>query len=75
MPVLGQSANRLTLKFTPQVIAGLTYKIQTSPNLATWSDTTPGGLAPGVSHTWTDSVVISSAPPGRRFVRLAVTSP
>jgi hypothetical protein len=72
-PVLGQSSNRLTLRFTPQVVSGLTYKVQTSSDLSNWSDTTLGGLTAGAQFLWTDSAAISPAPPGRRFVRLHVS--
>jgi hypothetical protein len=68
-PVLGQSANRLTLGFTPQVVAGLTYSVQTSPDLVHWTTTVLSGLTAGSPYVWTDTVNIGSGP---RFIRLMV---
>jgi hypothetical protein len=70
-PLPGLSSNRLTLQFTPQVVSGLTYSIQTSTNLGAWTTTNLAGLTAGKPFTWTDSVTTTSGP--RRFVRLAVS--
>ena len=72
-PVLGQASNRLTLSFTPQVITGITYAIETSPNLSDWASTNLTGLTAGNAFTWTDTVTLTSVP--RRFIRLKVTYP
>jgi len=72
-PVLGQASNRLTLSFTPQVITGITYAIETSPNLNDWANTNLTGLTAGNPFTWTDTVTVTSVP--RRFIRLKVTYP
>ena len=69
-PVVGRSADRLTLRFTPQVVAGLTYAVQTSPDLATWTTTPLAGLSAGAPFTWTDTATIASGQ--RRYVRLRV---
>lgn len=69
-PMLGQSNNRLTLSFTPQVLTGLTYSVQTSNNLSSWTTTNLSGLSVGVPYTWTDTVTIS--PGSKRFARLRV---
>ncbi|MCU0796038.1 MAG: FG-GAP repeat protein [Akkermansiaceae bacterium] len=70
-PIAGKSSNRLTLQFTPQITQGLTYSIQTSPDLTNWTTSTLSGLTAGVPYTWTDAFTIPSNT--KRFVRLRVT--
>ena len=69
--IVGQSGGRLTLRFTPQIVAGLTYSVQTSANLATWTTTDLAGLAAGSPFTWTDTVAFTAGQ--RRYVRLRVS--
>jgi VCBS repeat-containing protein len=70
---LGTSGNQLTLTFTPQRVAGLTYVVQASSGMVTWSDTTLTGLTVGTPYTHTDSVSLTGG--AKRFLRLKVTSP
>jgi len=72
LPVVGQSGGRLTLRFTPQVVSGLNYTIQTSSDLSVWSTVSVlSGLTAGTQHTWTDTVLMTG--PLRRYVRLRVS--
>ncbi len=74
LTAVGVSSARLTLTFTPQRLAGLTYLIEASSNLSDWSSTNvTSALTVGQPHTHTDSVDLT--PGARRFLRLKVTSP
>ena len=59
------------------VVSGLTYTIQTSSDLATWTDTpvSRASLTPGEPHTFTDPTDLSSANPTKRFLRIRVSAP
>lgn len=70
-PTVSQSGGRLTLTFTPQVVTGLTFAVQTSANLGTWTATNLTGLTAGTARTWTDTALMSAA--ARRWVRLRVS--
>jgi hypothetical protein len=70
--LLPAPSSTLTLTFTPQRVQGLTYIVQASDDLATWTDTTLTGLTPGTPYTHTDSVTLTTG--SKRFLRLKVTS-
>jgi len=75
-PVLssGISNQRLQLTFTPQVVTGLNYSVESSENLVQWTPfiISPPDLTIGAPHTHTDSVVIPDPDTPRRFLRLRV---
>ena len=72
LPAVGTSGSRVTLSYTPQVVSGLTYRIEASSDLTDWTNQTDlTGLTPGVLHTHTDSLDLGSGNP-RRFLRLRV---
>jgi len=68
------SAGKLTLSFAYIADSTLTYSIEASNDLATWSTvhTYPAFTSAGTA-TYTDTVVLSSG--SRRFLRLKVTAP
>ncbi len=65
-------SGHLTLTFTPDVVSGLAYVIEASPDLSDWSEQTDitSLLTPGTPHTHTDT----AAPGAGRFLRLKVIS-
>jgi hypothetical protein len=71
-PVPGMdSSNRLTLTFTPHRVAGLSYIIEASNDLSSWSDTdVTAYLTAGQPFTYTDDTTVTT----RRFLRLRVLS-
>jgi hypothetical protein len=69
---LGTSGDRLTLTFTPQRVTGLTYTVQASNDLITWTDTVLTGLTPGTPYTHTDGTTLGGGAP-KRFLRLKVS--
>jgi hypothetical protein len=72
-PVLGVSANHLTLTFTRQR-ADIIYTVEASNDMVDWSATIPFTLpALGQSVTVTDTVDLLAQP--RRFLRLRVAAP
>jgi chitodextrinase len=75
LTVSGTGSNQhLTLTFPRKGYApGLSYTVQSSTDLVTWTDlqTIPPGYPK--TFTFTDSAVISSAP--RRFLRVRITAP
>ncbi len=74
LPTAAPAAARLTLAFTPQAVAGLTYIVEASSDLVTWAPTDVTSLlTPGTPFTFTDSEDLATAP--RRFLRLRVTAP
>jgi hypothetical protein len=66
-----EQAPRLALTFTPARIAGLSFAVESSSDLATWSSTPLTDLQAGQPHTHTDSVPLAGST--RRFLRLRVT--
>lgn len=65
--------SQLQLSFTPAVLSGLTYLIQSSPDLATWTDTNiTTQLQLGVPFTYTDPTPVDPTTP-KRFLRLRVS--
>ena len=72
-PTAGVSGNRITLGFTPQVLAGLSYIVEASSNLTDWSEATDVThlLVVGQAFTHTDSVDLAPGSP-RRFLRLRI---
>ena len=73
-PAVQVSGSRLQLTFA-RTRADVTYIVEASSDLASWSAiaTNPGTV--GQSVTVTDTVDLSTASPPRRFLRLRVTSP
>jgi hypothetical protein len=71
------AGNRLRLKFTPQVISGIDYTVQSSSDLAEWTDTLipATSLTSGEPFTFIDTVDIPTGNPAPRFLRLRVTAP
>jgi hypothetical protein len=85
------NSNYLSMTFSRSVAAtDLTYTVQASSDLVTWTNLAssvggapasgPGfvqetGLAPTVSVEVRDTVAFETAPGGRRFVRLKISSP
>jgi len=69
--------DRLRLKFTPQVVSGLIYTVQSSSDLTEWTDTLipAASLSVGEPFTFIDSVDISTSNPPQRFLRLDVSAP
>lgn len=70
LPRADTSENGLNLNFTPQVIEGLTYIIEASPDLFDWSDASDvtAWLIAGQPFTYTDNTPITA----RRFLRLRI---
>ena len=66
--------SQLTLTFTP-FRSDVSYIIQSSSNLTSWTDTilSPAALSPGQPFTFTDPTPVSENQ--RRFLRLKVTAP
>ena len=66
------SNSKFQITFTPQIVSGLTYMIEASDDLASWTSTdiTPS-LTSGMTHTHTDSVDLTAGT--KRFLRLKVT--
>lgn len=74
MTVAIDGSARLTLSFTPQVVAGLRFIVEASPDLSDWSNSADISalLTPGQPHTFIDPVTLGGAVQ-RRFLRLRVT--
>jgi len=66
-------STRLSLTFTPVVISGLAYVVQTSSDLLAWDEhpIPSSELVAGVPYVYTDDIPLGVAP--RRFLRLRVT--
>jgi len=78
IPTAGTSTSGgtfLTLSFL-RARSELTYVVQGSNDLVTWTDlaTNPGTVNPVTPVTFTDTVNIPTGNPARRFLRLKVTS-
>ncbi len=73
-PVAATSGNRLTLNFF-RAVNNVTYIVEASSDLVTWSPlaTNPGTI--GQNVTVTDTVDLPTANPPRRFLRLRVVVP
>jgi hypothetical protein len=73
-PILEVSGLNLQVSFV-RLRSDVTYLVEGSSDLATWSviATNPGTVGQSVSVT--DTVSIQTATPPRRFIRLRVTSP
>ena len=64
----------LTLTFTPQQSADITYTVESTGSLtATWISNSLPALTLGQSYTYTDTVPVSSG--ANRFLRLRVATP
>ncbi len=74
LPVAGTSGNRLTLTFF-RAVGNLTYIVEASPDLASWTTVAINPGSVGQSVTVTDTVDLPSMNAARRFIRLRVTSP
>ncbi|MBS0659772.1 MAG: hypothetical protein JSR82_16145 [Verrucomicrobia bacterium] len=73
LPTSSISASRLQLTFTP-LRSDVTYLVEASSDLASWSNIAVNPGIIGSPVTVTDSVIITPSNP-RRFLRLRVTSP
>jgi len=76
--VLAEMAdNRLRLKFTPQVVSGISYFVQSSSDLVEWNDVIipESSLAAGVPYTFTDTLDVPAGILPQRFLRLRVEAP
>lgn len=71
--VIQSGQPRLRLNFTPAIVDGLVYTIQSSSDLLIWENIIlpPAELNPGLPYTYIDNVNISDT--SRRFVRLRVS--
>ncbi len=74
LPYLGRAGNFATFTFN-RAHAEITYRVEASSDLTSWSTlaTNPGTV--GQSVTVSDTVLMSSTVPSRRFMRLRVTNP
>ncbi len=74
LPIFQTSNNRLQVIFTPKVLTDLTYLIQASDDLVSWTELDiSSSLTLNQIFTFTDTVDISAAGRERRFLRLRVT--
>ena len=71
------SGNRLRLNFTPQVVSGLSYTVESSMDLNEWSGTLipAASLQTGVPFSFMDSVDISGSIAPQRYLRLRISIP
>lgn len=73
LPTFQMSNSQFQVTFTPKVLTDLTYIVQTSSDLVSWTDLViTGSLILNQPFTFTDTVDISAASPDRRFLRLRV---
>ena len=71
---VARSGNVLTLSFAHIGDTSLSYVVEASNDLATWSTAqTYTGFATAGTTTYTDNVTLTSG--ARRFLRLKVTAP
>jgi len=83
LPAVGRTGNYLTFEFTRcQAATDITYWVEASNDLNLWTEiwssgSVPygGGANPEQQVTVPDTLAISAAPNGRRFLHLKVTNP
>ena len=73
-PTLGRSGNFLILSFI-RLKSDVTYLVEGSSDLTTWSTLATNAGSVGQSVTVTDTVAIPTSNPPRRFLRLRITAP
>jgi len=75
LPQVQVVSNNVQISFTPVVLTGLTYIIQASSDLFNWTDTdVTSSLTINQVFTYTDTQVLSTSGPSRRFLRLRVNN-